>query len=454
MGKLFGTDGIRGIVNVELDADLAFRVGQAAAVVLAKEKRGRAKVAIGKDTRISSDMLEAALTAGLCASGAEVLPLGVIPTPGVAFITTESGADAGIVISASHNPYAYNGIKIFNGAGYKLSDELEQEIEELVSGGNIPVKTGGEIGHVLSDNGEGLLDYLGHLRNAAEGNIRGLKVVIDCANGAASRTAAQLFSAFEIDFELIKDHPNGININDKCGSTHTGNLAQTVVNGGFDLGIAFDGDADRCIILDEKGNTVDGDMIMAVCGSAMQRAGELDGNTIVATVMSNLGFHNFARERGIRLVCTDVGDRNVLERMQTGGYCLGGEQSGHLIFLKDSTTGDGQLAAIKFLSVLSASGKKASELVQDFITYPQVLVNVPIQGGNPEKERIMREPELAAAIAAAEAELGEKGRILIRPSGTEALIRVMAEAEEPSMAELVTERLAECIRQLSIEKSE
>lgn len=452
MGKLFGTDGVRGIVNTELDAPLAYKLGQAAALVLGKKKSGRARVTIGKDTRISSDMLEAALIAGLCASGADVVPLGVLPTPGVAYVTVTSGADAGIVISASHNPFAYNGIKIFNSEGFKLSDELELEIEELVLSGNLPLKTGGEIGRILPDNGEGVLGYLSHLRRAAEGEISGLKVLIDCANGAASATASKLFSSFKIEYEIIKDHPNGVNINDGCGSTHVETLSNTVVNGHFDLGIAFDGDADRCIVLDEKGHVVDGDMIMSVCGAAMKKSGKLKKDTIVATVMSNLGFHSFARERGIALECTNVGDRNVLERMLEGGFNLGGEQSGHLIFLDDSTTGDGQLAAVKFLSVVSSSGKKVSELLKDFVTYPQVLKNVPIVGGNAAKAEVMASAELQKAIAETEEKLGSKGRVLVRPSGTEALIRVMTEAENLDLAERVTEELIELIKSLTKEK--
>ncbi len=449
MGRLFGTDGIRGIANRGLDASLAFRVGQAVALVLSQGRGGRPKVALGKDTRISSDMLEAALVAGLCASGADVIVLGVIPTPAVAYITVESGADAGIVISASHNPYEHNGIKIFNGRGFKLSDELEQEIEDLVLGVKpLETKSGGEIGRVLENNGFELAKYVEHLQKQAEGEIRGIKVIIDCANGAASTTAARLFRHFPISLEFIKDSPNGVNINDGCGSTHMEALCQNVVVGGYDVGIAFDGDADRCLVVDEKGNVVDGDKIMGIVGRAMMQQGKLKKNTIVATVMSNLGFHHFAKQEHMQLLCAAVGDRNVLEMMQQGGYNLGGEQSGHIIFLDDSTTGDGQLAAVKFLSVLCQSGKTVSQLAAEIPQYPQVLLNVPVDGGNTAKEQIMASQALQEAISEQEKILGEDGRILVRPSGTEALIRVMVEAGTLDVAQGCAGTLAEKIQNL------
>ena len=431
MGKYFGTDGIRGIANDGLDAQLAFRVGQAAAMVLAEEKEnGKPLITIGKDTRISGDMLEAALMAGLCAAGADVMLLGVIPTPAVAFITRDCEADAGIVISASHNPYEHNGIKIFNGQGFKLSDQLEEEIEALLDGeAPLAAKTNGEIGHVV-DRGQEFVDrYIEHVVSAAGGEIRRLKVLMDCANGAASRTASEIFSRFPIDVEIIKDHPDGTNINDGCGSTHMELLSRLVVAGGFDLGLAFDGDADRCLAVDEQGHVVDGDKIMAICGAEMKAAGKLAHDAIVATVMSNMGFHKYTAAHGISLHCTSVGDRNVLEKMLQCGFNLGGEQSGHLIFLDDATTGDGQLAAVKFLRVITRRGKRVSELVNEIPTYPQVLQNVRISGGNDVKNALMADPELQEAIAREEKKLAGKGRILVRPSGTEALIRVMVEAE-------------------------
>lgn len=442
MGKLFGTDGIRGIANEKLDAMLAFRVGQAAAALLAEGRETKPLFTIGKDTRISSDMLEAALTAGLCSAGADVIPLGVLPTPAVAYITMEAGADAGIVISASHNPFEYNGIKIFNGSGFKLSDELEAAIEDIILN-DVPVKmaVGGEVGRVIEGREKYLASYIDRLASLA-GEISGLKVVIDCSNGASSVTARRLFSRFDIDLTVIHDEPDGVNINDKCGSTNMASLCQKVKEGGYDIGIAFDGDADRCLIVDENGNELDGDCIMAVCGSRMKQQGTLKNDFIVATVMSNIGFHMFAKEHGIDLRCAAVGDRNVLEMMQEIGANLGGEQSGHLIFLDDSTTGDGQLAAVKILSLLSEAKIPLSQLASEFVQYPQILINVAV-AGDADKKRIMDSAELAAAVKAAEAELGEQGRVLIRASGTEALIRVMVEAFDPDTARRIARSLAD-----------
>jgi phosphoglucosamine mutase len=450
MGQLFGTDGIRGIANKGLDALLAFRVGQAAAIVLSKNKGASAEkllFTIGKDTRISSDMLEAALIAGLCSAGASVMPLGVLPTPAVAFITVSTGADAGIVISASHNPYEHNGIKIFNSKGFKLSDELESEIEEYVlSGEPLPEKSHGDIGRVLPENEKWVDAYIEHIIGCAECEIKGIKVVIDCANGAAYTTAERIFSQFELEYEIIKDHPNGVNINDKCGSTHTDALSAMVVSGGYDLGIAFDGDADRCLIVDELGNLVDGDKMMGVCARHMMKAGTLKGNAIVSTVMSNIGFHRFGQKNDLRILSAAVGDKNVLEMMISGGYNLGGEQSGHLIFLDESTTGDGQLAAVKFLSALIASGKRASELASEIPQFPQVLINVPVGGGNKVKNVIMDSDELKNAIENAEKDLKGEGRILVRPSGTEALIRVTVEAFDMKVAKDTAEMLASLLK--------
>lgn len=447
MGKYFGTDGIRGVVNDGLDADLAFKVGQAAAMVLAGGKNGeKPRVTIGKDTRISCDMLEAALIAGLCSAGADVMTLDVLPTPAVAFITKDCRADAGIVISASHNPYEHNGIKIFNGQGFKLSDELENRIEEYVDHPERLVrKNNGSIGKVMRRHHQ-VDHYIEHVSQAAEGPIGRLKVIIDCSNGAASRTAADIFSRFPIELELIKAHPDGLNINDKCGSTHIALLGRMVVAGGYDVGIAFDGDADRCIIVDELGNEVDGDKIMAICGTYLKERGRLKKDSIVATVMSNMGFHDFAKRNGISLTCTSVGDRNVLEKMLECGYNLGGEQSGHIIFLDDSTTGDGQLAAVKFLSVLTARGKRVSELVEEIPKYPQVLINIPIEGGNSVKNAIMADPELAAAIKREEVFLDGRGRVLVRPSGTEALVRVMVEADQENTANSCADNLTNVIK--------
>ena len=450
MGKYFGTDGIRGVANEELDASLAFRVGQAAAAVLAKKTEGKPLFTIGKDTRISGDMLEAAITAGLCSAGADVISLGVIPTPAVAYITNEHGADAGVVISASHNPYEHNGIKIFNTNGFKLSDDIENEIEYYIDHPEeLTLKTYDGIGNVGRHSEQMVGGYIEHIVGCADSEIKGLKVIIDCANGAASRTAAAIFGSFDIELELIKDQPDGVNINDECGSTSPEYLSRMVVAGGYDVGIAFDGDADRCIIVDEKGGVVDGDKQMAICGVDMMRRGRLNGNTIVATVMSNLGFHEYTSSRGLNVECTTVGDRYVLERMLEKNYNLGGEQSGHIIFLDDATTGDGQLAAVKFLSLLSSSGRKVSELVAEIPSFPQVLENVRIAGGNPAKEAVMADARLAGRISELENSLGSHGRILVRPSGTEPLIRVMIEAGTDELAHSCAASLCELIEELT-----
>jgi phosphoglucosamine mutase len=335
-------------------------------------------------------------------------------------------AGMGIVISASHNPFEHNGIKIFNHQGYKLSDALEDEIERIIDG-VLPCgrMTHGRLGRVRSDDGRGTDMYIDYLAAAAQGDFKKLRIVVDCANGAAATTAGRLFQQLGLDFELLHDHPNGVNINDDCGSTHIDHLCSIVKAGGYDLGFAFDGDADRCLVVDEQGESVDGDRMMAVLGSYMNQNGTLKNNAIVATVMSNLGFHEYARDNGIRLMCAAVGDRNVLEMMIDNGCNLGGEQSGHIILLDDATTGDGQLAAVKFLNAVAASGKKVSELTAAVPYYPQVLLGYPVTGGNAAKDAIMSSARLMEAVAAEEQKLGETGRILVRPSGTEALIRVM-----------------------------
>lgn len=449
MGKLFGTDGIRGVVNAGLDATLAYKVGLAAAQVLTREGNHKPLVAIGKDTRISSDLLEGALIAGLCSAGADVLHLGVIPTPAVAWITVDNKADAGIVISASHNPFEHNGIKIFNGQGFKLSDALEGEIEDIIlSGKEVPLKTHGDIGRVIYADQKEREDYIDHLASTVNTDLAGMRILVDCANGASSATAARLFDRFpELHTDVINADPDGVNINNGCGSTHLDKLCTMVKAGGYDLGIAFDGDADRCLACDELGNEIDGDQIMAVCGQDLMSRGELPGNAVVATVMSNLGLHVFCRERGMQLLCTDVGDRNVLEKMEECGYVLGGEQSGHMIFRRYATTGDGQLTALQLLALLHRSGKKASELVADCKRYPQLLVNVAV-ADKAKKAEIMANADLKAAIAQQEARLAGDGRILVRPSGTEALIRVMVEAKDEETAKSCAHELANLIKTL------
>ena len=452
MGKLFGTDGIRGVVNAGLDADLAYRVGLAAATVLAKGKKPGEKplVTIGKDTRISGDLLKGSLISGLCTAGADVLDLGTLPTPGVAWVTVDEKADAGIVISASHNPFEHNGIKIFNGQGFKLSDELEEKIEDIVLFGhnNVPMKTHGEIGKVSYVAPKASEDYIDHLEATIDSTLGGLRILVDCANGAASATAARLFDRFsKLRTDVINADPDGVNINDKCGSTHIDGLAAMVKAGGYDLGLAFDGDADRCLAVDEQGNLIDGDQIMAACGLDLKAKGKLPGDTVVATVMSNLGLHLYTKEQGMRLECTDVGDRNVLERMLEKGYALGGEQSGHMIFLEHATTGDGQLTALQMLALLKESGKKASELFGACPRYPQVLINIPV-ADNDVKKAVMASPLLAQAIQREEAGLNGEGRVLVRPSGTEALMRVMVEAKTEETARATAQRLADLVATL------
>lgn len=451
MGKLFGTDGIRGVVNKGLDAELAYKVGLAAAKVLAEEKTdGKPLFTIGKDTRISCDLLKGALIAGLCTAGADVLDLGTIPTPGVAWVTVNSGADAGIVISASHNPFEHNGIKIFNGQGFKLSDELEDKIEAVIlsDANNLPRKTHSEIGQVRFVAPKASEDYIDHLASTISRDISGFRILVDCANGAASATAARLFDRFpKLQTDVINADPDGVNINTNCGSTHLDVLAAMVKAGGYDLGIAFDGDADRCLAVDENGDEIDGDQIMAICGLNMMKEGRLPDNAIVATVMSNLGLRLFAKEHGMEFLATSVGDRYVLEKMEECGYTLGGEQSGHMIFREYATTGDGELTALQVLQVLQKSGMKASELFSQCKKYPQYLINVPV-ADNDMKKKIMSDPELSSVISREEAKLAGEGRVLIRPSGTEALIRVMVEGKDPVLAETCASNLADYIKSI------
>ncbi len=449
MVKLFGTDGIRGVVNAGLDAELAYQVGLAAAAVLAQEKKeGKPVFTIGKDTRISSDMIKGALVAGLCSAGADVLDLGTIPTPAVAWVTADRKADAGVVISASHNSFEHNGIKIFNGQGFKLSDVLEHRIETIIFNGidKIDRKTHKQLGKMYYIAPEASDDYIHHLVSTVEGELSGLRILVDCANGAAYAIAPRLFDRFDkLRTDCINADPDGVNINASCGSTHMESLQAMVKAGRYDLGVAFDGDADRCLLCDENGTLIDGDQILAVCGQALKENGKLPGDAVVATVMSNIGLHNFAREKGLSVITTNVGDRNVLEEMLSKGYTLGGEQSGHTIFLEYATTGDGALSALQFLSLLQRSGLKASQLVEQCKRYPQHLINIPVQG-NEQKERIMSSEWLAKAVKEEEVTLGNQGRVLIRASGTEALIRVMVEAKEDETALRCAEILVNVIK--------
>lgn len=429
MGRLFGTDGARGVANSELTCELAMNIGRAAATVLIAVEHRRPRVVIGKDTRVSSDMLEAALVAGLCSVGADVQLLGVVPTPAVAYLVRRYEADAGIMISASHNPCEYNGIKIFNEEGYKLSDSLEERIEAMVldGAGELPCPVGGDVGRV-SRCETAVDDYVRHLVDAADIDLHDMKLAVDCANGSASATAEKLFSHLGADCVFLSNRPDGVNINDNCGSTHMEALSDYVKTHKCFGGVAFDGDADRCLAVDEQGNLIDGDRMMAALAIGMKEKGELTGDTVVGTVMSNLGFVRCCEENGIRPIATKVGDRYVLEEMREHGYALGGEQSGHIILLRHATTGDGQLSAIKLLGACREKGWKLSRLCGVMERYPQVIVNVRTDAAG--KAAYTADRALEKEIARTNEALGKDGRVLVRPSGTEPLIRVMVEGRD------------------------
>lgn len=449
MGKLFGTDGIRGVAGKTLTVELAFQVGQSVCAVLQEQLGRKAHISIGKDTRISSDMLESALCAGICSVGGDVLLLGTIPTPAVAYLTVQQGCDAGIVISASHNSFEHNGIKVFNGKGYKLSDEMELEVERrILEEVEMPVKTFGEIGRCVHSEQEMHNDYVEHLLSTIKCDLAGLRVLVDCANGAAAATAPTLFRRLPIMADFISIDPDGVNINAGCGSTHMETLATMTVAGKYDLGIAFDGDADRCLLVDEKGGMIDGDKVLAVCSAQMRSEGKLHADTVVATVMSNLGLHEYCRNENLDLVCTVVGDRHVLEKMLEGDFMLGGEQSGHTIFREYATTGDGQLTALQFLRALFLSGKTASELASCCAQYPQELINVTLSDEPGVKERVLQSSTLWDAVHEKEEELAGEGRILVRASGTEPLIRVMVEAKTDEIAHETATYLADLVKKL------
>ena len=449
MARLFGTDGARGVAVTELTCETAMQIGRAAALVLTKHTSHKPKILIGKDTRISSDVLEAALVSGICSVGADAVILGVVPTPAVAMLVRREKADAGVMISASHNSVEFNGIKLFAGNGYKLSDEIEEEIEALIldTPENIKgsLKNGTEIGRISYDK-NAATDYIGYIMNAVGGNLNGVNVAIDCANGSASATAEKLFSSMGANVSMINCSPDGTNINDKCGSTHMNELCRFVKENKCDLGVAFDGDADRCLAVDENGTIVDGDKLIAIFANAMNVGGTLKNHTAVVTVMTNIGFKKFAREKNISVETTKVGDRYVLERMQEGGFNLGGEQSGHIIFLDEATTGDGQLSAAKLLSIYAKAGVKMSELAAVMEHYPQVLLNVKIA---PEwKNKINGEKKIQRRIEESAARLGDDGRILVRESGTEPLIRVMTEGKNFEVINEIASELAEMIKEI------
>ncbi|EIE3864713.1 phosphoglucosamine mutase [Staphylococcus pseudintermedius] len=445
MGKYFGTDGVRGVANKELTPELAFKLGRYGGYVLAhNEDKKHPRVLVGKDTRVSGDMLEHALIAGLVSIGAEVMRLGVISTPGVAYLTREMGAELGVMISASHNPVADNGIKFFGSDGFKLSDAQENEIEALLDQENpdLPRPTGKDIVHT-SDYFEGAQKYLSYLKSTIEVNLEGLKIVLDGAHGSTAALAPFLFGDLEADTVTIGCNPDGYNINDETGSTHPQALAQKVVDNECDFGLAFDGDGDRLIAVDEKGQIVDGDQIMFVIGQEMAKNQELNDNMIVSTVMSNLGFYKALEAEGIQSDKTKVGDRYVVEEMRRGHYNLGGEQSGHIVMMDYNTTGDGLLTGVHLAAVVKRSGKKLSELAGQMKKYPQSLVNVRVT----DKYGVEDNQDVKAVMDEVEAEMNGEGRILVRPSGTEPLVRVMVEAKTDEDAHGFAERIAKVVEE-------
>ena len=447
MGRLFGTDGVRGIANEKLSAELAMRLGCASAAVLSGNSRRRPVFVVGMDSRISSDMLAMACAAGLCSVGADVIMLGVVPTPAVAFLVGKYKADAGIMISASHNPAEFNGIKMFGGEGLKLPDELEERIENYALGEIAqPEPARPEaIGKVVYMGDQVVKDYVDHLMSTVSYSLDGLKIAVDCANGSASRTAEKLFKALGADCHMLYNCPDGFNINRDCGSTDMENLVRYVVEHGMDAGVAFDGDADRCLMVDENGQEIDGDVIMAICANDMKARGRLNKNTVVGTIMTNLGFIRFCEREGIRFIATKVGDRFVMEEMLLEEYSFGGEQSGHLIFRDFASTGDGELTAIQLLSLMRREGKKLSELAGVMTRYPQVMINVHVS--QDAKLLFYTDPDVKQAVEDAKAELGKEGRIVARISGTEPLIRVMVEGRDDEQIRAVANRVADVVRE-------
>lgn len=444
MSRMFGTDGVRGVAGAELTIELATKLGQAGAYVLTKEQEHQPTLIVGCDTRISGGMLANALMAGICSVGANAIYVGVMPTPAIAYLTRKHKVDAGVVISASHNPMEFNGIKFFNGDGYKLSDALEDEIEELIRNNmkDVVLPIGSGVGRI--DYRFDLRDeYVEFMKKCVPVDLTGMKIVIDCAEGASYYTSVKTLKDLGADLVAIHTKPDGTNINANCGSTHMEELQARVVYEKADVGLAFDGDADRMLAVDEKGNLVDGDQLMAICGCHMKKKGTLKKNTIVVTVMTNLGFSLMGEREGIHVEKTKVGDRYVLENMLENGYNIGGEQSGHIIFLDDNTTGDGLLSGLHLLQVMKETGRKLSELAEVMEVLPQALVNAKVP--NHKKEKFMEYTEIAEAIKALEEKFNGEGRVLIRPSGTEPLVRVMIEGKNQSEIEEEAQKLAELI---------
>lgn len=437
--KYFGTDGVRGIANQDLSPELSFKLGRIGGYILTKHTdKKNSQVLVGRDTRISGQLLQDALISGLLSVGIEVLNLGVITTPGVSYLVRAQEADAGVMITASHNPVEYNGIKFFGSDGFKLSDDLELEIEHLLDKeDNLPRPSADGLGTV-SEYNEGVNKYIKFLEDTVDEDLSGMKVVIDAANGSTSRLVSRLFADVNLDFDTMATVPDGLNINDHVGSTHPENLQKRVVEENADLGLAFDGDGDRCIAVDEKGNVIDGDKIMYICAKYWHNEERLKDNTVVTTVMSNLGFTKSLANQNIKNVQTKVGDRYVVEEMLKHGYNIGGEQSGHIIFLDFNNTGDGLLTALQLLSVIKKSGQSLFEMANEVEYYPQKLVNLQV----PNKNSILNDQNIQKQINKVRAELGDEGRVVVRPSGTEPLLRVMVEA---STSELVDKYINEIV---------
>lgn len=444
MGRLFGTDGVRGVANSELTPELAFKLGKAGAHVLSRDKE-RPVVIIGKDTRLSGDMLEDSLSAGILAVGGNVIKVGVLPTPAIAHLVKVYQADAGVVISASHNPFEYNGIKFFNGDGFKLDDSIENEIEDIILR-DIDVNshiTGDMLGRCLEADDDAEEKYAEFLKSTIDVDIKGIKLVLDCANGAAYSVAEKVYSELGADITVIGNEPNGVNINDGYGSTHPEKLQEEVVKQGAFMGLAYDGDADRLIAVDEKGRIIDGDKLICICAKMMKDRKQLAGDIVTATVMSNIGFHKYINGMGCSVEVTGVGDRYVLESMLKTGSRIGGEQSGHIIFLNHTTTGDGILSSLQLLQAVLLSGRKPSELSDEIEIFPQVLRNARVKNEN--KSIFMDDSEIKDAVAKVEKEIEGSGRLLIRPSGTEPLVRVMLEGQDVAHITQLAEGLADIL---------
>lgn len=448
MSRLFGTDGVRGEANVELSPELAYRLGRAATLYFGKRSEDKPKILIGRDTRISGEMFEASLTAGICSAGGRAVLAGIIPTPAVAYLVKKIGAAAGIVISASHNPFYDNGIKFFGGDGYKLPDSVEDEIEIIVrqieSDDKFAKPTGAKIGDVEFRH-DLLNDYINFVISTTSERFDGMKIALDCANGAAYEAMPAVLKKLGADLILMGDKPNGININDECGSTHIENLRLEVLRKKADIGIAHDGDADRCLCIDEQGNLIDGDHILIMCAKLMMDVDALPNNTVVTTVMANIGFRQAIENLGGRYEITAVGDRYVLENMRANGYKLGGEQSGHIIFSDYATTGDGLITALQVLTAMKKSKKSAAELNRMMTTFPQVLINIRVK----DKTAYKNADAVQRAIAEGETELGTSGRILVRASGTEPLVRVMAEGPNKLQLDKICNKIAAEIEKVS-----